>query len=198
MMMKNIGKKAIALLLFFTIICGGLYTVIVTGIGQLLFPVPANGSLIVHNGVLVRSQFIGQPYRAMDHLWGRPSILDVKTYKDDEDSSLLYGGPSNDSPTSVNYSQLIQSRLAYMRHNHPEMGNTPVPVDLITVSASGLDPDISFAAASYQVGRIARYKKISSEKVRESIEVSRHPKIGGVFGEDTVNVGQVNQLLDEI
>jgi len=196
-MIKNIGKKAIAMLLFFTIICGGLYTVVVTGIGQLLFPFQTNGSLIVQNNVLTRSQIIGQPYHSMKHLWGRMSILDVQTYQDKDGNSLLYGGPSNDDPNSNKYSQLIKDRLAYIRDNHPEMGDTPVPVDLITVSASGLDPDISFAAASYQVQRIAKNKKISPNKVREIITASRHSKIGSILGEDTVNVGQVNQLLDE-
>lgn len=196
--LKNILPRAAGLLLIFTLLCGAAYTGAVTGLAQLLFPEKANGSFIEVNGVKYGSALLGQQYTDDAHMWGRIMNLDVTTFKDKNGKPLLYAHPSNLSPSSDEYAKLVAERVAKLKAADPEMGSAPVPVDLVTCSGSGLDPDISPAAAEYQVSRIARAGGRSESEVRSIIQKCTTDRFGGIFGEPTVNVLKVNLRLDGI
>lgn len=190
--------KALTIFAIFTIVCGALYTGIVTAAAQTLFPEKANGSLIVVDGKKYGSELLGQRFTDNGHMWGRIMNLDVATFKDANGKALLYAAPSNLSPASEEYKKLVAERVAKIRAAHPEKGDAPIPVDLVTNSGSGLDPHISPAAAEYQVARIAKAKGVSENKVRAIIQKCTTDKFLGVMGEETVNVLQVNLMLDGI
>ncbi len=191
-------RTAVLQLLFFTVVLGFLYTVVVTGIAQSLFPSTANGSLIEQGGVTYGSALIGQPFSSNRHMWGRAANLDLASYTDAEGHPLAYGAPSNLSPASEAYRQLVSRRIACIRNANPEQGNTPVPVDLVTASGSGLDPDISLAAARYQAPRLARENNLDEEEVNQIIDACSSRRFLGFFGEPTVNVLAVNLMLDGV
>ena len=194
---KNILPRAAGLLLVFALLCGAAYTGAVTGLAQLLFPAKANGSIVEVNGVKY-SALMGQQYTDDAHLWGRIMCLDTTTFKDGEGRPLLYAHPSNLSPSSGKYEKLVSDRVAKLRAADPEMSDAPIPVDLVTCSGSGLDPDISPAAAAYQVARIAKASGKSDAEVRGIIEKCTTGRFLGVFGEPAVNVLKVNLMLDGI
>ena len=196
--LKSILLKATGVFLAFTVICGVAYTAAVTGLAQLLFPAQANGSLIVADGKIYGSALLGQPFTKDSHLWGRIMNLDVSTYQDAQGNPFLYAGPSNLSPASGTYAQLVSQRVEKLRATHPAQGSAPIPVDLVTVSGSGLDPHISPAAAEYQVPRIAAARGISEEAVRNIVKACTTPRLLGLFGEETVNVLEVNLMLEGI
>ncbi|MBP7347243.1 MAG: K(+)-transporting ATPase subunit C [Butyrivibrio sp.] len=197
-MIKNILPKAAAFLLIFTILCGVFYTGIVTVFSQLFFPAQANGSIIEVNGIKYGSELLGQYDTDNAHMWGRIMDLDVTTYKDANGKVLLYSSPSNLAPTSDAYASLIRDRVKLLHDADPQMGKTPIPVDLVTCSGSGLDPHISPAAAAYQVARIAAASGKSEANVRKIIAKCTSGRFLGVFGEKTVNVLKVNLMLDGI
>ncbi len=195
---KDIFLRAVGIFLVFTLLCGVLYTGAVTGLAQLLFPNQANGSIIEVDGVKYGCELMGQFYKDDGHMWGRIMNLDVKTYKDAHGKVLMYSCPSNISPVSEEYAALVAQRVKMLRAANPDMGDTPIPVDLLTCSGSGLDPSISPAAAEYQVARIAKAQGISEAKVRTIISECTNGRLLGVFGEETVNVLKVNLMLDGI
>lgn len=195
---KSALGKAALFFLIFTLLCGLVYTAVVTGLAQLIFPYQANGSIIEIDGKKYGSALLGQQYTDDAHMWGRIMQLDVTTYKDAEGKTLLYAAPSNLSPASDEYEALVADRVEKLKAANPEMGNTPVPVDLVTCSGSGLDPHISVAAAEYQVPRLARENQMTEENVRELIQKCTDGKFLWVFGEETVNVLKVNLMLDGI
>lgn len=195
---KTALPKAIKMFLIFTILCGLLYTGVVTGLAQLLFPGKANGSIIRVNGKEYGCQLLGQQYADDAHMWGRIMKLDVSTYKDGEGNALMYAAPSNVSPASKEYGELVEKRVEKLRAANPDMGRTAIPVDLVTCSASGLDPDISPAAAEYQVARIAKANGMKEDQVRSIIAACTKGRFLGIFGEPTVNVLKVNLMLDGI
>lgn len=197
-MTKNILPKAAAFFLIFTILCGVFYTGIVTVFSQLLFPEQANGSIIEVNGVKYGSELLGQYYTDNAHMWGRIMDLDLTTYQDTNGKVLLYASPSNLAPTSDAYASLIRDRIKLLHDADPKMGKTPIPVDLVTCSGSGLDPHISPAAAEYQVARIADASGKTEAEVRDIIVKCTTGRFLGVFGEKTVNVLKVNLMLDGI
>ena len=133
-----------------------------------------------------------------NHMWGRIMNVDVSTYKDADGNPLMYASPSNLSPASDEFDALVKERVAMIRKAHPEMGTTPIPVDLVTCSGSGLDPAISPAAAEYQVARLARENNISEDEVRNIIDECTTVRFLGLLGEPTVNVLKVNLMLDGI
>ena len=186
-------KKALLSVIIFTVFCGFIYTMVMTGICQVLFPNSANGKIIEVNGVKYGSELLGQQYTSDRYMWGRITKIDVSTYKDTEGNQLAYAAPSNLSPASEDYEKLIAQRVEKIRKANPEKGNEPIPVDLVTNSGSGLDPDISVAAAKYQVERLARENNMTKEEVNAIID-----KVLGLFGEETVNVLKVNLMLDKI
>lgn len=191
-------KKALIIFLIFTFLCGVVYTGVVTGLAQLIFPDKANGSIIEVDGVKYGSSLLAQQYTDDSHMWGRIMNLDVSTYKDEDGKTLVYAGPSNLSPESDEYAQLVKERVEKIKASNPDMGDTPIPEDLVTCSGSGLDPHISPAAAEYQVKRLAKANNMSEDTVREIIYKCTDSKFLGVFGEKTVNVLEVNLKLDGI
>lgn len=196
--LKSILPKATILFLIFTILCGVVYTGIVTGFAQLVFPRQANGSIIEVDGKKYGSALLGQQYTDEAHMWGRVMNVDVSTYKDKEGKTLMYAAPSNLSPASDEYEALVATRVEMLRAANPDLDETAIPVDLVTCSGSGLDPHISPAAAEYQVARIAKANDMTETQVREMIKKCTDGRFLGVFGEETVNVLEVNLMLDGI
>lgn len=191
-------KRALIIFLIFTFLCGVVYTGVVTGLARLIFPDKANGSIIEVDGVKYGSSLLAQQYTDDSHMWGRIMNLDVSTYKDENGKPLVYAGPSNLSPESDEYAQLVEERVEKIKASNPDMGDTPIPEDLVTCSGSGLDPHISPAAAEYQVKRLAKANDMSEDEVRDIINECTDGKFLGVFGEKTVNVLEVNLMLDGI
>lgn len=196
--LKETLTKTVKIFLIFTMVCGILYTGIVTGLAQLIFPEKANGSIIEVNGKKYGCELLGQQYTDDAHMWGRIMNLDVSTYKDGNGNILLYAAPSNLSPASGEYEALVAERVERLRVANPDMKGTEVPVDLVTCSGSGLDPHISLAAADYQVARIAKASGRTEEEVRLIIDKCTDGRFLGVFGEETVNVLKVNLMLNDI
>lgn len=197
-LIKNVLPKAAVIYLIFTLVCGIFYTGAVTGIAQILFPYQANGSIIEVDGKKYGSALLGQQYTSDKYLWGRITKQDVTTYKDKTGKALMYAVPSNLSPASEEYGELVSERVRRIKEAHPQMEGEKIPVDLVTGSGSGLDPDISPAAAEYQAARIAEARGISIEQVKDVIEKNTGGRFLGIFGEETVNVLKVNLMLDGI
>jgi len=182
-------RPALMCLIIFTVITGVVYPLVVTGIAQVLFPVQANGSLIVRDGKVLGSTLIGQPFDDPKYFWGRPSATSPFGYNAGASSG------SNLSPTNPDLVKAVQGRVEALRAADP--GNTaPVPVDLVTASGSGLDPHISPAAALYQVSRVARERKFSRETVLTLDERHTEGRFWGLLGEPRVNVLALNLALD--
>lgn len=195
---QSVFPKALGIFIIFTLICGVVYTGVVTGIAQLIFPKQANGSIIEIDGKKYGSELLGQQYTDDAHMWGRIMNVDVSTFTDENGKMLMYSAPSNLSPASEEYAELVGERVEKLRAANPDMDEAAVPVDLVTCSGSGLDPHISPAAAEYQVARIAKANDMSEDSVREIIDKCTSGRFLGVFGEKTVNVLKVNLMLDGI
>lgn len=193
--MKLLGKSA-KFLLIFTIICGMVFPLFITGISQIFFKDKSNGSIIEINGTKYGSELLAQEFTSDKYLWGRVMNLDTSTFKNENGEVLLYSAPSNLSPASDEYKKLVEERVEKIRKANPEKGDEPIPVDLVTASGSGLDPHLSVAAAEYQVDRIARERNMSKDEVESIIDKYTNKRFLGVFGEETVNVLQVNLALD--
>ena len=193
-MFKRVASRALGVFALFTVVCGLGYTLVVTGIAQVAFPYQANGSLIKVDDKIVGSELIGQNFEDEDHMWGRIQNVTIVEGKDGE--LRAYGAPSNLSPASEEYRQLVDARVEKIRASNPDAGMDAVPVDLVTCSGSGLDPEISPDAAEYQVPRLAKATGKSEDEVREIIAKCTKGRFLGVFGEPTVNVLKVNLMLD--
>ncbi|WP_050698273.1 potassium-transporting ATPase subunit KdpC [Anaeromassilibacillus senegalensis] len=196
--MKSTLLRTVLFSLTFTIICGVIYTALVTGIAQLLFPKQANGSIIEVGGKKYGCELLGQQYTDDAHLWGRIMKVDVGTFTAEDGTPLMYAAPSNLSPASEEYQALVRERIEKLRAANPDMDETAIPVDLVTCSGSGLDPHISPAAAEYQVPRLAKANQITEDEIRAMIRECTDGKWLGLFGEETVNVLEVNLRLDGI
>jgi potassium-transporting ATPase KdpC subunit len=182
-------RAAVVSLALFTVVTGLAYPVVVTVIAQLVFPHQANGSLIMKDGKPAGSALIGQPFDDPKYFWGRPSATSPFGYN--AGSSVA----SNLSPTNADLIKAVQGRVDALRAADP--GNTvPVPVDLVTASGSGLDPHISPAAALYQVGRVARARKINETVVNDLVAKHIEGRLLGLLGEPRVNVLALNLALD--
>jgi K+-transporting ATPase ATPase C chain len=197
-LIKSVWKKALALLAVFTLLCGVLYPAAVTGISQLLFHDQANGSIIEVDGKKYGSVLLAQQFTGNGYLWGRIMNLETKTFRDSEGRTLMYAVPSNLSPASEQYGKLVRERIEKIRAADPEKKGVPIPEDLVTCSASGLDPHISPAAADYQADRIAKARNLSVQQVRDVVQRYTQGRFLGMFGEETVNVLEVNLALDGI
>jgi K+-transporting ATPase ATPase C chain len=182
-------RPALVILMLMTLITGVGYPLVVTGIAQTLFRAQANGSLIVNDGKPVSSRLIGQPFDDPKYFWSRPSA--TSPFADNAGSS----SGSNLSPTNADLVKAVQGRVDALRAADP--GNdAPVPVDLVTASASGLDPHINPAAALYQVSRVAKARKLDPETVRQLVERHTEGRFLGFLGEPRVNVLTLNLALD--
>ncbi len=189
----KIWGRAAAFLVLMTLATAA-YTALVTVAGGALFPFQAEGSILSAGGRHY-SLLLGQPFSDDKHLWGRPMLPDTATYSR-EGQALLYAGPSNKSPATREQADLIAARVRTVRDAHPEKGDAPVPVDLVTVSGSGLDPHISPAAAEYQVARLARTTGFTEDEIRRTIALYTEGRTLGVLGEPRVHVLKVNLALD--
>jgi potassium-transporting ATPase KdpC subunit len=182
-------RAAIVSLALFTVVTGLAYPAIVTVIAQLVFPHQANGSLIAKDGKPVGSTLIGQPFDDPKYFWGRPSATSPFGY------NAGASGASNLSPTNADLIKAVQGRVEALRAADP--GNTtPVPVDLVTASGSGLDPHISPASALYQVSRVARARKLDEAVVRDLVARHTEGRQLGLLGEPRVSVLALNLALD--
>jgi len=182
-------RSALVMLALMTALTGLAYPLVVTGLAQVLFPQRANGGLIEREGKVVGSELIGQPFEDMRYVWGRPSATSPFAYN----SGLSSG--SNLGPTNPALVDAVKERVEKLRQAHPDQTG-PVPADLVTASASGLDPHISPAAAEYQVTRVAKARGLSAERVRELVAAHTEGRTFSVLGEPRVNVLKLNLALD--
>jgi potassium-transporting ATPase KdpC subunit len=185
--MKKLLIVAVGYTLVTTIIFGLIYPLVVTGIGQLLFPAQANGSLIVKNGQVIGSRLIGQGFSGAKYFHSRPSAAGSGY---DPTSS----GGSNLGPTNQALVTRVQQDVAQWQQQNP---GTPIPADLVTASGSGLDPDISPASAEFQVPQVAKARGISVDEVRRLVAKHTLGRQWGMFGEPRVSVLELNLDLDQ-
>jgi K+-transporting ATPase ATPase C chain len=183
-------RPALIVFLALTLLTGVVYPLVVTAIAWTLFPTAAGGSLIVQEGVVRGSRLVGQPFDDLRYFWGRPSATGPFAYN----ASVSSG--SNLGPTNPALIDAVQQRAADLRSAHPGRGT--IPVDLVTASASGLDPHISPAAAQYQIERVAAARQLPAEQVRRLVEEQTEPETFGLLGEPRVNVLLLNMKLDEL
>ncbi len=188
--MTNHIKPAILMLLFFTVLTGIVYPLAVTFSAQTLFPSQANGSLLGSNEQPLGSELIGQAFNRPEYFWGRPSATSPVPYNGGA------SGGSNQGPSNPALIDSVKARIKALRNADPE-NLEAIPVDLVTASASGLDPHISPAAAAYQINRIARARHLSPESVHEMVERYTEPRQWGILGELRVNVLKLNLALDQ-
>lgn len=175
-----------------TVICGLLYPLLMTGVAQMVFPIQANGSIVTRNNAPVGSRLIGQNFSSAVYFHGRPSAAGEKGY--DATSS----GGSNLGPTSKKLMDAVAGTLKQVRENNNLNQSTPIPSDLVLASASGLDPDITPAAAYLQADRVARERKLEAGEVRRLVDVHIQERQWGLFGEPRVNVLELNLALDDL
>ena len=189
--MKSLLRPVLVLFSALTLITGIVYPVVVTAIGQAVFPHQANGSLIEKDGKAVGSELIGQQFDAPGYFWGRLSATSPNPY------NAQNSGGSNLGPTNPALAEEVKGRLRALRDADPT-NTSPVPVDLVTSSGSGLDPDISPAAAAYQASRVARARNLTLHQVDSLIAQNTSGRQWGVLGEPRVNVLKLNLALDRI
>ncbi len=178
-----------SLLLAMTVICGLAYPFAIAGIAQLVFPAKAEGSLILIDGKLVGSRLIGQHFADPKYFWGRPSATAPQPY------NAIGSTGSNFGPLNPALIDQVKANIKRLRDADPD-NRQPVPIDLVTASASGLDPEIGSAAANYQVARVARLRGLSVGEVRELVAAHSRGRVLGFIGEPRVNVLELNLALD--
>ena len=189
--MWNHLKSSLTMLVYLTVITGIVYPLVVTVASQILFSHKANGSLIMRESKPAGSELIGQPFSNPKYFWSRPSATGPYPYNAGASSG------SNQGPINPALTDAVTARIKALRDADP--GNTaPVPADLVTASASGLDPDISPAAAYYQAGRVARARSIDPNRVRALVAERTTGRQFGILGEPRVNVLKLNLALDTI
>ena len=189
--MRSYVRPALTLLLGFTLLTGLVYPAAVTFLSRIVFPRQANGSLILKDGKAVGSRLIGQPFDDPKYFWGRPSATSAAPY----DAGASTG--SNLGPSNPALHDAVKARIEALRKSDPD-AKLPVPVDLVTASGSGLDPDISPAAALYQVRRVARARGLAEERVRKLVTEHTSERQLGILGEPRVNVLEINLALDTL
>ncbi|PFH08168.1 K+-transporting ATPase ATPase C chain [Collimonas sp. PA-H2] len=186
---QGVLRPALVLFVGLTVLCGVIYPLAVTGIGKAVFPDQAAGSLIMHDGKLIGSRLIGQEFSAPNYFWGRLSATSPMPY------NAQSSGGSNFGPSNPALIDAVKGRVDALKAADPS-NTLPIPVDLVTASASGLDPEISLAAAYYQADRVARERKLDVDTVRSLIASLQMQRSLGFLGEPRVNVMALNLALD--
>jgi potassium-transporting ATPase KdpC subunit len=189
--MSSLLRPAIVLFLILTAITGIVYPLVVTGLAQVAFPSQAEGSLIVSDGKAIGSRLIGQSFSDPKYFWSRPSATSPQPY-----NGVASTG-SNLGPLNPALTDAVKSRIDTLHAADPT-NTAPIPVDLVTASASGLDPELSVAAANYQAARVARVRSLKPEAVQALIASHAQGKFLGVIGEPRVNVLELNLALDAL
>jgi K+-transporting ATPase ATPase C chain len=187
--MSSIIRPALVMFGALSLLCGVLYPAAVTGIGRAAFAHQADGSLLEAGGRTVGSSLIGQPFSSPRYFWGRPSATAPMA------NNAAGSSGSNQGPTNPALLDAVKARVEALRQADPGK-HAPVPVDLVTASASGVDPEISIAAAEYQVARVAAARKLTEQQVRALIAAQRQDPALGFLGEPRVNVLALNLALD--
>lgn len=189
--MSRLIRPAVSMLLVMTLITGIAYPLLATGVAQVLFPHQANGSLIEKDGKPIGSALIGQSFDDPRYFWGRPSA----TTPQPNNGTASNG--SNLGPSNSALRDAVRQRIDALHNADPD-STAPVPVELVTASGSGLDPEISPAAAQYQVARVARVRHLGAEQVQALVAKFTQGRQLGVLGEPRVNVLQLNLALDDL
>ena len=197
--MKHI-RPAIVMIIAMTVITGLIYPLAMTGIAQVVFPFQANGSLITKDGKVIGSELIGQNFTSDKYFHGRPSATTEPDPKDPTKTVPVpyaadNSGGSNLGPTSKALVDRVKGDAAVLAKENP---NTPIPSDLVTTSASGLDPDITPAGALFQVSRVAKARGLPEDQVRQLVEAHTTGRLLGIIGEPHVNVLKLNLALDAL
>lgn len=187
--MASLLRPAICLFIALSVVTGLLYPLLTTGIARVLFPTQAAGSLIERDGKIAGSTLIGQSFSDPAHFWGRPSATSPQPY------NAAASSGSNQGPLNPALVDAVKARIAAIKATDP---NNPgiIPADLLTASASGLDPHISVAAANYQTARVAQSRNLPAATVQALVDAHIEPRQLGLFGEAHVNVLQLNLALD--
>jgi len=188
--MKSLVRPAVSLFVLLTVVTGVVYPLAVTAVAKAAFPAQASGSLIVKDGQVVGSALIGQNFSDPKYFWGRPSATGPMPYNAANSSG------SNQGPTNPALVDAVKGRIEALKAADPD-NRLPVPVDLVTASASGLDPEISIAAAEYQLARVARVRGRTPDAVRALVAQHTQGRLLGLLGEPRVNVLQLNLALDQ-
>ncbi len=193
-------RPAIVMMVLFTVLTGLAYPLAMTGVAETIFPRQANGSLVEKDGKVIGSELIGQNFTKSGYFHGRPSAT---TDTDPKDPTKTIPAPynaanssgSNAGPTAKSLIERVQGDVKVLKEENP---NTPIPVDLVTTSASGLDPDISPAAALFQVPRVAKERNLPEQRVRDLVTTQIEGRFLDVLGEPRVNVLRLNMALDAL
>src|ERR1700733_1471898 len=191
MLMSAIIRPAIILFALLTLLTGIVYPLVVTGIAEVVFPYQAQGSVILRNGKLVGSELIGQSFSDPKYFWSRPSATSPQPYNGTASSG------SNLGPLNPALIDAVKSRIQALQAADPG-AKGPIPVDLVTASASGLDPHISVAAAQYQIARVSRVRGVNASPLRALVAAHTQGRLAGILGEPRVNVLELNLALDDL
>jgi len=189
--MKSLIRPAITLFVLLSVVTGIVYPLAVTGVAQVAFPHQASGSLIVKDGQPVGSSLIGQNFTDPKYFWGRPSATGPMPYNAANSSG------SNQGPTNPALVDAVKGRIEALKAADPA-NTAPIPVDLVTASGSGLDPEVSVAAAEYQLNRVARARRLAPDVVKSLIAQHATDRLFGLLGERRVNVLTLNLALDRL
>lgn len=189
--MKHQLRPALMMLLTLTLLTGVIYPLAVTGLAQLLLPSLADGSLIIRDGKVIGSELIGQQFDDPKYFWGRPSATSPFPY------NAAASSGSNLGPTNPAFIDAVRGRVSALRAADP-VNDTPIPVDLVTASGSGLDPHMSPAAAEYQLKRVARARGLGENTLRDLVARHTEGRQLGVLGERRINILKLNVALDDL
>ena len=195
--MKTQIRPLLSIFITFLLVTGLLYPLLVTGLAQIFFPSQANGSLLEQEELTVGSELIGQNFSGMGYFWGRPSATSPAPYNAFDQNTLTGSSGSNLGPLSQTLVNKVQERVSFLQNANPD-NNSLIPIDLVTASGSGLDPEISVSAAYYQIPRVAKARGLSENELTQLVAQYTENRQFGLLGEPRVNVLMLNIALDGI
>ena len=195
--MKTQIRPLLTIFITFLLATGLFYPLLVTGLAQMVFPFQANGSLLEQKELTVGSELIGQNFSGMGYFWGRPSAISSTPYNAVDQNSLTGSSGSNLGPLSQTLVNNVQERVNILQSANPD-NNSLIPIDLVTASGSGLDPEISVSAAYYQIPRVAKARGLSEIEIAKLVDQYTKNRQFGLLGEPRVNVLLLNIALDGI